>query len=143
LNRIESRVSNSSSLRSIEIPRNVEILGSSCFSFRKSLSSISFESNSRLTRIESRAFQSSSLQSIEIPRSVRFIEGSAFSGTCCDDVSREAGRERLAMATDFLVDFVDHRLIRNFSWLSIIAMDADIEILGSSCVAYCQLLSSI
>jgi hypothetical protein len=54
----------------IEIPRTIEILGSSCFSSCKSLLSISFESNSGLKRIESSAFSSSSLQSIEIPRSM-------------------------------------------------------------------------
>jgi hypothetical protein len=36
------------------IPSNVEILGSSCFCGCRSLSSISFESNSRLKGIESR-----------------------------------------------------------------------------------------
>jgi hypothetical protein len=44
--RIESDAFSFSSLQSIEIPRNVEILGSSCFSDCNSLSSISFESNS-------------------------------------------------------------------------------------------------
>jgi hypothetical protein len=55
--RIDSYAFSSSSLQSIEIPRNVEILGSSCFCGCKSLSSISFESNSRLNRIESSAFR--------------------------------------------------------------------------------------
>jgi hypothetical protein len=36
------------------IPNNVEIFGSSCFSFWKSLSSITLEPNSHLTRIESK-----------------------------------------------------------------------------------------
>jgi hypothetical protein len=40
LTRIESEAFSSSSFESIEIPRNVEILGSSCFSQCKSLSSI-------------------------------------------------------------------------------------------------------
>jgi hypothetical protein len=55
-----------------------EILGSGCFFACKSLSSISFESNSRLNRIESCAFLQSSLQSTEIPRNVQFIAGNAF-----------------------------------------------------------------
>jgi hypothetical protein len=56
------------------IPRNVEIIRSKWFSQCKSLSSITFESNSCLTRIESDAFSNSSLQSIVIPPSskVRF-----------------------------------------------------------------------
>jgi hypothetical protein len=76
--RIESSAFSSSSLKSIEIPRNVEILGSSCFSSCFSLSSISFESNSRLLRIESSAFSYSSLKSIEIPRNLHFIAFNAF-----------------------------------------------------------------
>jgi hypothetical protein len=43
--RIESSAFSHSSLQSIAIPRNVEILESSCFSSCKSLSSILFESN--------------------------------------------------------------------------------------------------
>jgi hypothetical protein len=53
------------------IPRNVEILESKCFSNCRSLSSITFESNSRLTRIESEVFCDSSLQSILIPSNRR------------------------------------------------------------------------
>jgi hypothetical protein len=60
------------------IPSSVEALGSKCFLYCFSLSSITFESNSHLIRIESEAFYESSLQSIVIPRSVRFIDGSAF-----------------------------------------------------------------
>jgi hypothetical protein len=77
LTRIESSAFSNSALQSIEIPRNVEILGSSCFSFCFSLSSISFDLNSRLTRIESSAFSYSSLESITIPPNVQFIACSA------------------------------------------------------------------
>jgi hypothetical protein len=73
LTRIGSAIFYDSSLQSILIPRNVEILGSSCFSDCESLSSITFESNSRLTRIESKAFCGSSLQSILIPRNVEIL----------------------------------------------------------------------
>jgi hypothetical protein len=69
----------SSSLQSIIIPRSVELLCSSCFSHCKSLSSITFESNSWLTRIESSAFSNSSLQSLIIPRNIEFLCSSCFS----------------------------------------------------------------
>jgi hypothetical protein len=78
LTRIESEAFSSSSLESIEIPRNVEILGSSCFSCCPSLSSTSFESNSRLNRIESDAFSFASVRSIEIPRNVEILGSSCF-----------------------------------------------------------------
>jgi hypothetical protein len=61
------------------IPKNVEILGSKCFYCCKSLSSITFESNSRLTRIESEAFYGSSLQSILIPKNVEILGSKCFS----------------------------------------------------------------
>jgi hypothetical protein len=64
---------------------NIEILGSNCFSFCKSLSSITFESNSCLTRIESGGFSSSSLQSILIPRNVEIFGSNCFS--FCESLS--------------------------------------------------------
>jgi hypothetical protein len=57
----------------------VEILGSKCFSYCESLSSITFESNSHLTRIESGAFSWSSLESILIPRNVEILGSQCFS----------------------------------------------------------------
>jgi hypothetical protein len=71
--RIESSVFSSSSLQSIIIPSSVEILCSSCFSQCYSLSSMSFESQSRLKRIESSAFSYSSFQSIMVPSSVEML----------------------------------------------------------------------
>jgi hypothetical protein len=69
----------------ITIPRDIEILGSSCFRECKSFSSISFESNSRVMRIESYAFSESSLQSIVIPSSVEIFGSSCFQ--LCESLS--------------------------------------------------------
>jgi hypothetical protein len=63
----------------IEITRDIEILGSKCFSRCYSLLSMTFESNSHLTRIESEAFSYSSLQSILIPRNVEILCSKCFS----------------------------------------------------------------
>jgi hypothetical protein len=79
LTRIESEAFSSSSLQSILIPNNVEILGLECFSYCGSLSSITFESNSHLTRIESKTFYDSSLQSILIPNNVEILGSKCFS----------------------------------------------------------------
>jgi hypothetical protein len=62
----------------IEIPSNLEILGSSCFSSCR-LQRIVFEAKSHLTRIESRAFYESSLQSILIPSNVEILGSNCFS----------------------------------------------------------------
>jgi hypothetical protein len=81
LTQIESEAFSYSSLQSIIIPCTVEVLCSACFSYCKSLSSVSFESDSRLTRIESEAFSSSSLQSILIQFSVEVLCSACF-GSC-------------------------------------------------------------
>jgi hypothetical protein len=73
LTRIESEAFSYSSLQSLLIPSNVEILCSECFPNCKSLLSISFESNSRLTRIESSAFPYSSLQLLVIRSRVEIL----------------------------------------------------------------------
>jgi hypothetical protein len=52
---------------SVMIPRDIEIVGSSCFSSSESLESISFESNSRLTRIESNALRPENAMKIRAP----------------------------------------------------------------------------
>jgi predicted metal-binding protein len=72
-------IRNVSKLSEIEIGRSIEILGSKCFSDCKSLSSITFESQSLLTQIESEAFAKSSLQSILIPRNVEILGSKCFS----------------------------------------------------------------
>jgi hypothetical protein len=79
LTQIELGIFSYSSLESILIPRNVEILGSICFLVCQSLSSITFESHSQLKRIESEAFSSSSLQSILIPKNVEILGSNCFS----------------------------------------------------------------
>jgi predicted metal-binding protein len=96
-----------------------------------------------LNRIESFVFYCSSLESIEIPRNVQFIDGSAFRETRCNHISIEANHQRFMMQNDFLVDFVDHRLIRTCSASSNIEISSDIEIFGSSCFSDCKSLLSI
>jgi hypothetical protein len=72
-------IQNFSKSSGIEIGRNIEIVGSNCFSSCKSLSSITFESNSHLRRIESEVFSFSKLQSILIPRNVEILGSKCFS----------------------------------------------------------------
>jgi predicted metal-binding protein len=68
-----------------EFGRDIEVLGSHCFASCKSLSSITFESNSRLTRIVSFAFSLSLLQSISIPSNVEILGSNCLS--CCHSLS--------------------------------------------------------
>jgi hypothetical protein len=59
--------------RRIWIPRSLQAVAFANKRFSQSLSSITFESDSRLTRIESSTFSRSSLQSIIIPRNVELL----------------------------------------------------------------------
>jgi hypothetical protein len=92
------------------IPKNVEILGSKCFSWCESLSSITFESNSHLIRIESEAFYQSSLRSISIPSTILFIASNAvhmglqlklIDGDSCPEFDRWLQLRRSRIAVDF------------------------------------------
>jgi hypothetical protein len=58
-------------------------------------------------------------------------------------ISIESGNEILVVENEFLIDIVDHKLIRNFSRSSNIEIRSDIETVGSSCFSSCESLSSI
>jgi predicted metal-binding protein len=79
-------IRNLSKSSKVEIPSNVEILGSNCFLKCNSLSSITFESNSHLTWIESAVFSYSSLQLILIPNNFE-IRGSSCCSRCASPSS--------------------------------------------------------
>jgi hypothetical protein len=59
-------IRNCSNPSSVMIPRDIEILGSKCFSACRPLKCVLFESNSQLMRIESNPVSDSSLRSIVI-----------------------------------------------------------------------------
>jgi hypothetical protein len=110
LTRIESEAFYESSLESILIPRNVEILGSKCCYNCQSLLSITFESKSRLRRIESGVFDETSLQSILIPSTILFIASDALDvasqirlidGDSCPEFDRWLQLKRSGIALDF------------------------------------------
>jgi hypothetical protein len=60
-------------------PSSVEMICESCFSSCKSLISVTFDANSRLSRLEKLAFCRSGLQSIRLPGSLEVICESCFS----------------------------------------------------------------
>jgi predicted metal-binding protein len=136
-------IRNFSESSEVEIGRNIEILASNCFSRCKSLSSITFESNSRLTRIESEAFSFSSLQSIVILQNVQFIDDFAFRSVTLSSISVESGNEIFVIENDFLIGIVHQKLIQCFSESSEIEIGRNIEILGSNCFSRCKSLSSV
>jgi hypothetical protein len=127
----------------VTIPWNIKTLGVACFSKCESLSSISFESNSRLIRIESDAFSFSSLRSIVIPRSVQCIKGSAFIGLTQTSILVQPGNETFTIEGAFLVDILHHRLIRCFSNSSNVIIPWTISILGAACFSKSESLSAV
>jgi hypothetical protein len=62
----------------IESPSSVEIIGEACFVRCGSFTSLTFESESKLSRIETYAFQESGLIEIVIPSSVEILCESCF-----------------------------------------------------------------
>jgi hypothetical protein len=71
LSLIEKCVFIGTCLIEIILPSSVEVLGESCFYRCGSLSSVTFESGSRLSRIESRAFTGLCLVEMIVPSSVK------------------------------------------------------------------------
>jgi hypothetical protein len=103
-------IRNFSKSSSIEIGRNIEIVGSNCFSNCRSVNLITFESNSRLTRIESEAFSALQLHPILIPSTILFIAYSAvdiaaqirlIDGDSCPEFERWLRLKRSDIAIDF------------------------------------------
>jgi hypothetical protein len=127
-------IRNFSESSEFEIGRNLEILGSKCFSSCKSLLWITFESNSRLTRIESDAFSYSSLQSILIPRNVEILESECFSH--CKSLSS------IIFESNSCLTRIESKAFL-YSSLQSILIPRNVEIIGSKCFYGCKSLSSI
>jgi hypothetical protein len=62
----------------IVIPSSVEIIGERCFFQCRSLTSVTFESGSRLSRIANRVFCETGLINIVIPASVEVLDSNCF-----------------------------------------------------------------
>jgi hypothetical protein len=133
--RLEGRLLYSSSLLvSICVPKSVEVLGPWCF--RDSwLTVLEFERESSLRRIEAYCFTGSRLSKFIILGSLEFIDGSAFVETTVKESSLtiDPGNVRFAFERDFLVDKVDHVLVRYFGRCVGITIWKEVTALGNSC----------
>jgi hypothetical protein len=125
------------------IPSSVELVGAKAFEKCAHLSSILFESDSRLRGIESEAFASTSLQSFIIPRNLRFNSGSAFHQTKVSSISIEPENERFIVVDQLLIDQIDHVLISCFSSSSHFEIPSYVERLSEACFSPCPSISSI
>jgi hypothetical protein len=116
------------------ISGNIEVLRSNDGSSCDLLSSLTFESNSRLTRIESRVFFSSSLQSILIPRNVEVISSECFAH--CRSLSS------ISFESNSRLTRIESEAFSNSSLQSIV-IPRSVEVLCFMCFAHCRSLSSI
>ncbi|MGL6124901.1 MAG: leucine-rich repeat protein [Metamycoplasmataceae bacterium] len=71
----------STSLKSIEIPSKVLLIGDQAFAGARNLTTITFEPGSKLQTIRNNAFNSSGITSIDVPNSVTTIGTNAFQNT--------------------------------------------------------------
>jgi hypothetical protein len=111
---LQKLMRNFSRSSSVMIPRDIEILGSGCFSACYLLKSVSFESNSRLRRIESKAFPSDT-DWITIPSTVLFVAHDVIPdpsrlSLCDEDSCPEFGRWWRLRQSGTAVDF--RRIVR-------------------------------
>jgi hypothetical protein len=86
LTQIEESCFSWCSLKSIFIPRNVEVLPKLCFSHSK-LELITFDYKSGLTEIEELCFSWCSLKSICIPRNVEILPKLCFSHASLESIA--------------------------------------------------------
>jgi hypothetical protein len=116
------------------IPSSVEVIYECSFNEYISLSSVTFDDDSKLTRLEHRAFWSSGLTSIHIPSSVELIcercfsRCSSLSSVTFDDDSKLTRLERWAFAS---------------SALTSIHIPSSVEVICEWCFSQCDSLSSV
>jgi hypothetical protein len=119
MRRIEKCCFSRCSFKSICIPRNIEILGISCFLKCKQLESVIFEDESRLNRIEENCFSQCPLKSVCIPRNVEILGESCFSQAIIEEImfkneSRLKRIEGYCFAGCSLKSICIHRTVESF-----------------------------
>jgi hypothetical protein len=124
LQRIEESAFEQSGLSIIHIPAAVEVLCKCCFLSCTSLTSVTFESNSKLQRIEESAFGLSDLKTIDIPASVEVVCKFCFSNcTSLTSVTFESN-SKLQRIEEFAFGLSD---------LKTIEILASVEVVCKSC----------
>lgn len=120
LTHIKSNALSHSFLKSITIPRHLQILCSKCILNCQSLSLISFGIDSELISIKSNEFPRLSITSIKIHRDIQFTHDSAFSNISNMSnilniaISIESHNSHFAVISDFILDSSNPKLIHHF-----------------------------
>jgi hypothetical protein len=130
LSRIEAKAVCQTGLIEMILPASVEFLGEECFFECTSLSSITFESGSRLSRIEANAFYQTGLIEIILPALIEVLGEGCFS--LCKSLSSITFESGSRLSRIEAKVFAGTRLVE-------IILPASIEFLGEECflcVAY-------
>jgi hypothetical protein len=119
------------------LSRDIEILGPSSFQCCKSLSSLKFESGSKLRRIGAHALRGcASLGSICLPASLEMIDSSILDRRAIAQISIEEGNRHLRVSSNFLLDFDGTALIRYSSTYQMGELDESALSLSSSTLVF-------
>jgi hypothetical protein len=143
IERIQGEAFLDSGLRSILIPRSLEILGYGCFRNCGCLTSLTFESESRLSRINGKAFSSSAVKVLEIPNSVVSIDASALDGLRLDSLTIASGESSFRLVRCFLESADGRHIFRYLGSELEVMIVNPVETVGRSCFFECKGLETI
>jgi hypothetical protein len=124
-------------------PASVEVVCKSCFVICISLTTVTFESNSKLHRIEESAFQQSGVTELFLPNSIHFLSGSAFAGASLNSISFWPGQCEFQVSEMVIEDIADRSLIRYFGRSTVVVIKSRIEIVSESCFSNCTSLTTV
>jgi hypothetical protein len=139
----DSAFRGSTYLASICIPSNVETIEGRCF-LNSNLSSLTFESGSKLAVIEREAFgtctsliRCKGLTSFHIPAFVEKIDGSAFRVTTISTITLDPNNRHFSISGSFLLDFEGVSIIRYFGSAAEVRIPNQIQRLCRCCFQWC------
>jgi hypothetical protein len=131
-------------IESISVPASVEVLRQKCFAGLTHLSSLSFESGSKLRAIEKLAFENCrSLKSISLPSSLKLISGASFANSSIERIVIDESNSHYFVSGDFLVAFDGMTVIRYFGHSETVIIVRDIEALDEGSFSGCKSLVTV
>jgi hypothetical protein len=114
----------------VRIPREIEVICKGAFGGRDRLSTVEFESDSKLRRIESCAFSfCGSLRSICLPALLTEIDGTSFWYSRISSIEIGEGNRDFQVLGDFLLSFDGRFLVLYFGRDSVVQIPDGIEVI--------------
>jgi hypothetical protein len=141
LSRIGKGAFSGCELRSIEIPRRMEVLEEECLNKCQYLSEVTFAPGSMLTRIDDCAFYGSNLDSLELPAILRQVTGLSLLGVRSITVAAE--NSFLRVNNGFLTNSDDTVRIRCLEEASRIEIPTAVNRIEDGCFCFCSCISAV